>query len=50
MPRLVEHVWALALGEAVARVGGAEALAEFVDAVRLSDVAEPLLAAAPPSG
>jgi hypothetical protein len=43
---LVEHAWAKILGEAVARLEGAEAAAAFVEAERLSDVAEPVLAAA----
>jgi hypothetical protein len=47
---LVEHVWALTLGEAVERIGGAEAVSEFVDVGRLGEVAEALLAAAAQSG
>jgi hypothetical protein len=47
---LVEHVWALTLGEAVERIGGAEAVSEFVDVGRLGEVAESLLAAAAQSG
>ena len=47
---LVEHVWAQTLGEAVERIGGTEAVSEFVDVDRLDDVAERLLAAATHSG
>jgi len=43
---LVEHAWAQALGEAVARIGGSEAAAEFVQASRLSELAQRLLAGA----
>jgi hypothetical protein len=35
---LVEHVWARVLEEAVARVGGARVLSEFVDATALAEV------------
>ena len=47
---LVEHVWALTLGEAVQRIGGAEAASVFVDVGRLGEVAEALLAAAAQNG
>lgn len=43
---LVEHVWADALEEAVARTGGTSAAAEFVEAEALSDITERLLVAA----
>jgi hypothetical protein len=43
---LVEHAWATTLGEAVARLEGTEAVSTFVEAEQLSDVAEPVLAAA----
>jgi hypothetical protein len=43
---LVEHVWANAVGEAVTRVGGAEAAAEFVDATALGELTERLLTVA----
>jgi hypothetical protein len=36
---LVEHTWALSLGEAIARIGGAEAANEFIEASRLSEAA-----------
>jgi hypothetical protein len=47
---LVEHAWADALEEAVARLGGTEAATEFVDASRLSDVTPRLLAVAGQNG
>lgn len=40
---LVEHVWADALGDAVARVGGSEAATEFVQADGLSELTHRLL-------
>ncbi|HEY7620253.1 MAG TPA: hypothetical protein VH834_10800 [Solirubrobacteraceae bacterium] len=43
---LLEHAWADALGDAVARVGGAEAAAEFVEATALCELTERLLTAA----
>ena len=43
---LVEHLWAVALSDAVARTGGTEATAEFVDAGGLGEVAERLVALA----
>jgi hypothetical protein len=43
---LIEHAWADALGDAVARLGGSEAATELVDAARLADVAPRLLTAA----
>jgi hypothetical protein len=43
---LVEHAWAGALGDAVTRVGGTEATAEFVDATALDELTERLLTAA----
>jgi hypothetical protein len=47
---IVEHAWADALGEAVARVGGTEVASEFVGANRLSELTQRLCAAAKPSG
>ena len=43
---LVEHAWADALGQAVARLGGTETAAEFVEATTLGELAERLVAAA----
>jgi hypothetical protein len=43
---LVEHVWADALEDAVARTGGTRLQSSFVDATRLADLAGELLAAA----
>ena len=43
---LVEHAWAAALADAVARLGGSEVAAEFVQASRLAEMSEQLLAAA----
>ena len=43
---LVDHAWANVLGEAVGRLDGTQTASSFVDADRLNDVAEPLLAAA----
>jgi hypothetical protein len=43
---LVEHLWSRALADAVARMGGAAAGRDFVEADALSDVADRLLAAA----
>jgi hypothetical protein len=40
---LVEHAWADALGDAVARVGGTEAATEFVQAAGLSELTQRLL-------
>jgi hypothetical protein len=42
---LVEHVWSRALEDAVARVGGRSLASEFVDASRLSELADDLLRA-----
>ena len=42
---LVEHVWARALVDAVARVGGAEVASEFVDASGMREVAQRMLEA-----
>jgi hypothetical protein len=39
---LVEHAWASTLAEAVARLGGTEAAAVFVEASRLSELDRPL--------
>jgi hypothetical protein len=39
---LVEHVWARAMEDAVARVGGRALASEFVDAAKLSDLAPDL--------
>jgi hypothetical protein len=47
---LVEHAWAGALGDAVARVGGTEVVSEFLDATRVSEITHRLRAAAEPSG
>jgi hypothetical protein len=46
---VVEHSWANALGEAVARVGGTEVANEFVQASRVSEVTKRLRAAAEPN-
>lgn len=43
---LVEHVWANTLGEAVARIGGTEAVSEMVDAGDLAEISERLRTAA----
>ena len=43
---LVEHTWAVALGEAVTRTGGTETAAEFVEAGGLGEVSERLVALA----
>jgi len=43
---LLEHVWADALADAVARVGGSEVASDFVDASRMSELTQQLLAAA----
>ena len=43
---LVEHVWANTLGDAVARIGGTEAVSEMVDAGGLTEMADRLRAAA----
>jgi hypothetical protein len=42
---LVEHVWSRALEDAVSRVGGRALASEFVDAAKLSELAEDLLRA-----
>jgi hypothetical protein len=42
---LVEHVWASALGDAVAGTEGAERLSEFVDATELKELSSELAAA-----
>ena len=44
---LVEHVWARALGDAVARVGGRALRSEFVDAANLSELGPDLLRMTP---
>lgn len=44
---LVEHTWAKTFGEAIARVGGAEASNEFVEASRLSEEAVSLWPTSP---
>jgi hypothetical protein len=46
---IVEHAWADALGEAVARVGGTEVANELVQASRVSEVTQRLRAAAEPN-
>ncbi len=40
---LVEHVWSRALDDAVSRVGGTTLASEFVDASKLSEVADDLV-------
>jgi hypothetical protein len=47
---LVEHTWADALADAVARVGGTEAVNEFVDASRMTELTPRLMAAAQHAG
>jgi hypothetical protein len=47
---LVEHTWADALADAVARVGGTEAVNEFVDARRMTELTPHLMAAAQHAG
>ena len=47
---LLEHAWAHALHDAVARTDGVPLANEFVDATTLSDLAPDLLAAATRSG
>lgn len=47
---LIEHVWANALVDAVARVGGTEVAGEFVEASRISELTPRLLAAAEQAG
>jgi hypothetical protein len=42
---LVEHVWSRALEDAVSRVGGRAVASKFVDASRLSELADDLLSA-----
>jgi hypothetical protein len=44
---LVEHVWARALGDAVARVSGRALTSEFVDAANLSELGPVLLRMTP---
>jgi hypothetical protein len=46
---VVEHTWANALAEAVARVGGTEVANELVQASRVSEVTQRLRAAAEPN-
>jgi hypothetical protein len=43
---LIEHAWAAALTDAVARVGGTEVLSEFVGAGSVAELASRLLSAA----
>jgi hypothetical protein len=43
---LIEHAWATALTDAVARVGGTEVLSEFVEAGTVAELASRLLSAA----
>jgi hypothetical protein len=43
---LLEHRWADALTDAVARVGGTEAVSEFVEAARMPELTARLLTAA----
>jgi hypothetical protein len=47
---LIEHRWAEALADAVARTGGTALISEFVEARTLTDLAPQLLAAAERSG
>jgi hypothetical protein len=47
---LVEHTWARALEDAIARTGGTHVVAEAVDASRITDVLPLLHAAAGGSG
>jgi len=47
---LVEHAWADALEDAVARTGGTQLQSSFVEATRLADLAGELLAAAVRAG
>ena len=47
---LVEHKWADALFDAVARVGGSEVVSEFVDASGINELAPRLIAAAQRTG
>jgi hypothetical protein len=47
---LLEHTWAEALSDAVARVGGAEVASDFVDASRISELTSRLLGAAEQAG
>jgi hypothetical protein len=42
---LLEHPWADALADAVARVGGSEVASDFVDASRISQLTPRLVAA-----
>jgi len=42
---LVEHIWSRALADAVSRAGGRSVASEFVEASRLSELAEDLLRA-----
>lgn len=43
---LIEHAWAAALTDAVARVGGTEVLTDFVDAASVNELTPQLLSAA----
>jgi len=47
---LLEHAWADALAEAVARIGGAEVASDFVDASHLSELTPRLVAVAEQAG
>jgi hypothetical protein len=47
---LLEHTWADALADAVARVGGTEVASDFVDASRISELTSRLLGAAEQAG
>src|SRR5262245_9215758 len=47
---LLEHSWADALADAVARVGGSEVVSDFVDASRMSELTPLLLGAAQQAG
>jgi hypothetical protein len=47
---LLEHTWADALADAVARVGGSEVSSDFVDASRMSELTPRLLDAAEQAG
>ena len=47
---IVQHVWADALEDAVARIGGSGVANEFVDTSHVSDLADRLLTAAEETG
>ena len=39
---LVEHTWAVVLGEAISRLGGTQTAGEFVDATQVAEVWDPV--------